>query len=341
MAQPQATSGEGRTFPDLEVGENSARMSEDASATFLMSTYNAGEFLRPAIESVLAQTDGRWRLIIVDDGSSDDSAEIAASYEDPRVKVVVLERNAGQTAALNLGLEMVETEWVARLDQDDLAAPGRLEAQLAYLEANGDTVLLGSWADYIDERGNTVGHWRPASEPFEVRAALYTRPCPFAHSAVIYRADIARALGGYPTGLVYAQDLALWVKMDAAGAIANVPRVLTYLRRHSNQASRAPAALELQIAETLATLEVLPPELARDRSTARAWSARRIASMGERVVAAARAGNWALARRNAGAAARAVAADPLALILIARLGIRNLRRIARERRGRIPASKLV
>lgn len=316
-------------------------MSQDARVTFLMSTFNAGGFLRPAIESVLAQTDPRWRLIVIDDGSSDGSAQVAAAYRDPRVTAVVLEQNRGQTAALNLGLEMIETEWVARLDQDDLAAPHRVERQLAYLQANPDTVLLGSWADYIDERGRPTGRWRPPTDPGKVRTALYTRPCPFAHSAVIYRAEVARRLGGYPTDLAYAQDVAMWARMGAIGPIANVPCVLTYLRIHSNQASRDPIALELQIAETLSILENLPPDLAGDRRTARAWSARRIASMGEQALAAARAGRRDLARQSASAMVAALVRDPLALVRIARLGIANLWRVARERGRRMPGSSLL
>jgi glycosyltransferase involved in cell wall biosynthesis len=317
------------------------RSREAARVTFLTTTFNAGEFLRPAIESVLAQTDRRWRLIIVDDGSTDDSAEVAASYRDPRVTTVRLERNVGQTAALNLGLEMVETDWVARLDQDDLAAPDRLKHQLAFLQDNPGTVLVGSWADYIDERGSPAGSWRPATESEEVRRALYTRPCPFAHSAVMYRADVARSVGGYPTELVYAQDLALWIRMDAVGTIANVPRVLTYLRLHSNQASRDPVALELQIAETLSLTQTLPAALAHDRRTVRAWRTRRLASMGERVVAAVRSGNWSLARRNAAATLKALIADPVAVFRIAGLGACNAYRKARERAKRIPASNLL
>jgi hypothetical protein len=311
-----------------------------AKVTFLMSTFNAGRFLRPAIESVLAQTVEEWRLIVVDDGSSDGSAAVTAAYDDPRVTAVRLERNVGQTAALNLGLEMVETEWVARLDQDDVAAAGRVERQVSYLEVNPGTVLLGSWADYIDEQGRPAGRWRPATESEEVRRALYTRPCPLAHSAVIYRTDVARSLGGYPTDLVYAQDLALWVSMDAVGKIANVPSVLTYLRRHADQASRNPAATALQIGETLWITRELPEALACDPATLRAWRARRLASIGERVVAAVRARDWPLARNGALEAMRGLLADPLAVFRIAGLGVRNLwRKINHRGRGK-PATVL-
>src|SRR5436189_5962389 len=114
-------------------------------ATFLMSTWNAGPYLRPALDSILAQTVSDWALVAVDDGSSDGTRDVLAEYgSDERVRVELLEENRGQTAALNHGLSLVETEWVARPDQDDVAAHERLERQLEHLTAHPDLVALGS-----------------------------------------------------------------------------------------------------------------------------------------------------------------------------------------------------
>src|SRR3954454_24892751 len=116
----------------------------DARITFLMPTYNPGALVRPAVESVLAQTIDDWRLLVVDDGSSDGTADVVQGYGDERIRVV-RQANAGQTAAMNAGLALIETPWVARLDQDDLAVPERAARQLAHLEQHPRTVLLGSW----------------------------------------------------------------------------------------------------------------------------------------------------------------------------------------------------
>src|SRR5262245_48060647 len=94
--------------------------------TFLMSTWNAGPHIRPAIESVLAQTEPDWRIVVVDDGSSDGTPDVVAGYADERIRLERMPENAGQTAALNHGMALVETDWIARLDQDDLAAPDRV-----------------------------------------------------------------------------------------------------------------------------------------------------------------------------------------------------------------------
>src|SRR5947199_7441568 len=136
-------------------------------ATFLMSTYNAGPYLRPALDSILAQTVDDWRLIAVDDGSSDGTRDVLAEYgaDDTRVRVELFEQNRGQTAALNHGLSLVETGWVARLDQDDLAAPDRLERQLSYLRSHPGVAAVASWGDSVDDPGRKGGAFRPPAAP--------------------------------------------------------------------------------------------------------------------------------------------------------------------------------
>ena len=248
-------------------------------ATFLMSTYNAGPHLRPALDSILAQTVDDWRLVAVDDGSSDGTREVLAEYgQDERLRVELFERNRGQTAALNHGLSLVETEWVARLDQDDLAAPERIERQLAYLESTPGVVALGSWCDYVDEHGAKVGEFRPPSDPDVVLRRLYSslEHNPLAHSAMTYRADDARAVGGYPTELSYAQDTALWLLLAERGRIANVPEPLVRIRTHAGQTSVNPETNRKQLRETLVATDDLPRRLGLDGAEQRAWRRGRV-----------------------------------------------------------------
>src|SRR6266550_2540948 len=212
-------------------------------ATFLMSTYDAGPYLRPALDSILAQTVADWRLVAVDDGSSDGTRDALREYgSDERVRVELFEENRGQTAALNHGLSLVETEWVARLDQDDLARPERIERQHEYLRANPGVVAVGSWCDFVDDSGEKVGEFRPPADPDAVLRQLYSslEHNPLAHSAMTYGADDARAAGGYPSDLSYAQDTALWLRLAERGRIANVPEPLVQIRTHEGQTSGNP-----------------------------------------------------------------------------------------------------
>jgi glycosyltransferase involved in cell wall biosynthesis len=295
-------------------------MSTNPQLTFLMSTYNGRAFLRPAIESVLAQTHSDWRMLIVDDGSTDGTPELADQYRDPRIRVARMSQNAGQTVALNTGLAMVDTPWIARLDQDDLAGPRRAELQLAHVSKHPSTVLVGSWADWIDEEGNSVARFRPPTAPAAVRRELYRRPVPIFHSAATYSTDAVRSVGGYPTELSYAQDYALWVKLAAVGEIANVGQVLAYVRRHQQKTSMKPGVAIRQIAEGLTIIEGIEPAMRLRGAERQRWHAGRLRLVTQRAIAAAHDRNWRMARHDmaevlAGALRNPlVAADLLALV---------------------------
>src|SRR5215831_13027957 len=114
--------------------------------TVLLPVYNGEAYLPATIDSVLAQTYGRFELLIVDDGSTDRTTAIARAYDDPRVRVERFEANRGLSAALNRGLQVAAAPLIARQDADDVSRPDRLEAQVAFLRADDDVALLGSQA---------------------------------------------------------------------------------------------------------------------------------------------------------------------------------------------------
>lgn len=118
----------------------------------MMPAYNAENYIAQAIESVLAQTYTNWQLIIVNDGSSDDTEAIVAKFQDFRIKIVS-QSNAGEAAARNTALKHAEGEYLAFLDADDLYLPDHLETCLAFLSANAD--FKGAYTDgfYIDADG--------------------------------------------------------------------------------------------------------------------------------------------------------------------------------------------
>jgi glycosyltransferase involved in cell wall biosynthesis len=103
--------------------------------TVIMPVYNAGAYLRPAVESVLAQTYAHWELVLIDDGSTDGCVEALADIEDPRIRRF-RQTNSGKPAAMNRGLALARGEFYALQDADDLSHPARIERQAACLEAN-------------------------------------------------------------------------------------------------------------------------------------------------------------------------------------------------------------
>lgn len=118
---------------------------KSVKVTVLMSVYNGERFLREAIESILAQTMPEFEFIIINDGSTDATPKILASYDAPRL-VIIHQKNAGLAASLNRGLQIAKTELVARMDADDIALPNRLEVlevQLEEFERLGKPDVLG------------------------------------------------------------------------------------------------------------------------------------------------------------------------------------------------------
>ena len=184
-----------------------------ATVTVLMPMYNAARHLRAAIESILAQTFTDFELLIVNDGSTDDSGAIARSYGDPRIRIVDHERNLGVAPALNHGLEVATGDLVARQDADDRALPTRLAEQVAVMRSRSELALLGSQAFRIDERGRRVGVVnRGLHHETAVWCHLFENP--FIHTSVMFRRAIVRDLGGYEAAFDrMLEDHALWSRV--------------------------------------------------------------------------------------------------------------------------------
>ena len=198
---------------------------------------NGERWLAEACSSVLAQTLTDIELIIVDDGSDDGTPGIARALAaaDARVRHAT-QPPQGLVAALNLGLRIAAAPLIARLDADDIALPDRLARQAAFLAANPTTLLLGTWADTIDERGSRIGRREPETAPQRLAEILVERN-PFIHSTVMMRAAAVRGVGGYRHSCEAAEDYDLWLRLAEHGEIAILPEVLGCYRRHRNAVS--------------------------------------------------------------------------------------------------------
>jgi GT2 family glycosyltransferase len=211
----------------------------------VMPVRNSARWLAAAIDSVLGQSFADFELIVVDDGSTDESPAIAAGYagRDARVRVIRQEHR-GVPAALNRALAVARAPLIARLDSDDEALPQRLARQLGYLEAHPDVVLLGSWADVIDEAGNVVGQLQPDTRPDRLMSVL-ARTNPFVNSSVMFRADAARTAGNYRAAFALSEDYDLWLRLSEIGGVAIEPTRLVRYRRHASGVTQAAAARQI------------------------------------------------------------------------------------------------
>ncbi|MBI4354507.1 MAG: glycosyltransferase, partial [Candidatus Omnitrophica bacterium] len=222
--------------------ERAARL--EAPVTILMAVHNGAPYLRMALESLLAQTMPQFRLLIVDDASTDTTREVILSFHDPRIELLRVERNVGQTAALNLGLRQTSTPWIARMDADDYAAPQRLEAQLRAVhdEPTLDCVGTCAWVfrDYPDQIEDVID--KPADDAAIKRQLL--RVVPMIHGTLLVRRQLLLGVGGYDERYRYSADWDLYMRLLPRCRAANIPRRLMGLRRHPRQGSFTRTSVE-------------------------------------------------------------------------------------------------
>ncbi|WP_425607054.1 glycosyltransferase [Ornithinimicrobium faecis] len=196
-------------------------------------------YLNAALLSLAAQTLTNWRLTLVLDGPAPGFAEHAEHIVgEERLEVLQLTESRGLSVALNRGLAEMRTEYVARLDADDLSAPNRLERELVHLESRKDVVLVGSHAEIIDDTSEHVGVVRvPAGG--DVRKSLL-RKNRFVASSVMFRRLAAIEAGGYNAHCRHAEDYDLWLRMAILGPVENLDETLTSYRVSNNQVSINP-----------------------------------------------------------------------------------------------------
>ena len=200
----------------------------EVKITVLMPVYNGAEYIAEAIESVLLQTFGDFELLIINDGSTDNTLNIINSFNDNRI-VVISQENKGIGAALNKGLSLARAEYVARFDADDICYPDRLEKQYHFISSNPEYIVVGSSGEYMDAKGNHVFTYRPPGKTNqEIKKVLHS-VCPFIHSSVLFRKDVISSVG-YNVNAYCFQDHLLWHKIKDHGKMYNLPDSLIRVR---------------------------------------------------------------------------------------------------------------
>jgi glycosyltransferase involved in cell wall biosynthesis len=208
-------------------------MQTNPQVTVLMPAYNAGKYIAEAIASVLDQTFANFELLIVNDGSTDNTAAIIESYNDPRI-VLISQDNKGIAAALNTGLKHARAPYIARFDADDICHPQRLEKQLNFLNDNPNYILVGSDADYILENGDPLFYFDCIAHTHQQIINKLYFYCPFLHPTVMYRKDCICKAGGYPTDAHNFEDYLLWTSIANLGMLHNIPEALIKYRLNSS-----------------------------------------------------------------------------------------------------------
>jgi glycosyltransferase involved in cell wall biosynthesis len=190
----------------------------------VLPVYNAEPWVGEAIASILGQTLSDFELIVVDDGSTDKSAEVIRSFSDERIRLVSRE-NRGFAASLNQALELARADLVARHDADDISEPDRFQRQVAYLERHPRTALLGTNYVMIDEAGVPLGTTNLLTDPNDLKVAqVFANQ--FCHGSVIFRRGAVLGAGGYRAELAPAEDYDLFARLAHGSCVANLPEPL-------------------------------------------------------------------------------------------------------------------
>jgi glycosyltransferase involved in cell wall biosynthesis len=194
-----------------------------------MAVYNGGRHVRKAVDSVLGQTLGDLELIVIDDGSTDATREILASYRDQRVNVVRQERR-GQTRSLNRGIEMARAPYIARQDADDVSLPARFEKQVTILDQHAGIGVLGTGVTVIDESGRRLRDYLYPTDHERLAAKLMRFENPLPHTTLMFRTAVVRGLGGYETVFRKAQDFDLLLRLIERHRVRSLAEPLCELR---------------------------------------------------------------------------------------------------------------
>jgi len=206
-------------------------MSKEISV--IMSAFNAEDYLSESIKSILNQEDVEFELIIINDGSSDNTANILAKFalEDRRVSIVT-HINSGLAASLNKGIKMSKGEYIARMDADDIADKLRLKTQLDYLKNHMNVDILGSYVYALGDGKERTWEFPTTKEECDVALLFF---CPIAHPAVMFRKSLVESVGFYDENFSYDQDYELWSRASYSHGIANLSTKLLKYRIHQNQ----------------------------------------------------------------------------------------------------------
>lgn len=202
--------------------------------------YNQAQFLAPALQSILAQSFSDWEVLLVDDGSTDQTRSVAAEFTDPRIRYLHQE-NRGLAAARNSGIRAARSEIIALLDSDDVWEPEFLGRMHACLDSNPAAVAAYCGHRYIDSSGETVGTPSPKIVPAECfHLALIGEGNWIVPSAVIFRKSPAEMVGLFDESLKALEDTDLWIRLSAQNSFIGLNETLVKYRLHETNMSKDP-----------------------------------------------------------------------------------------------------
>lgn len=198
-------------------------MINNPAVSVLITVYNDEKNISLAIKSIQEQTFQDFEIVVINDGSTDNTQLIVEKIQNIDNRIVLInQNNQGTTKAANNGLQICKGKYIARLDSDDFSYPHRLQFEFNYLESHPNVVLIGGGSHIVDKDGNIIGQRNiKTTNPAKT---LFHR-CIFQQSDVMYRKNAVLSIGGYREKFKNAQDYDLWLRLSAIGEIAKVQEI--------------------------------------------------------------------------------------------------------------------
>ncbi len=223
-------------------------VSSDPLISVVLPVFNGAAHIHAAVRSILDQTFDDFELIVINDGSVDETLKILQTIQITDSRLIVMSReNRGLAHSLNEGIGAARGCWIARMDADDFAEPNRFELQVQWLTETGADIC-GSWVKFFGASDTRVLR-HPASDAAIKAEILFGAP--FAHPSVMMRAALAKQLP-YDPAWEKCEDYDLWERAARAGwQMTNVPAVLLHYRQHPSQISSAFSICQQQLSQKI------------------------------------------------------------------------------------------
>ncbi|MES2224753.1 MAG: glycosyltransferase [Patescibacteria group bacterium] len=201
--------------------------------SIILPTYNGAQFIGAAIKSVLSQTYTQWELLVISDGSTDNTEDVVAQFtsKDSRISYMFNEQNLGIQKTLNKGISIARGKYIARLDDDDRwIDASKLAMQVTHLEAYPECVLVGTDAIVMNGAGVALSKNIMPKSDKTIRAKMLSKNC-FLHATVVFRKSAIDNVGGYSesSSTLHAEDYDLWLRLGTQGMVENLPLYSTAL----------------------------------------------------------------------------------------------------------------
>jgi glycosyltransferase involved in cell wall biosynthesis len=197
--------------------------------TVLIPAYNVEGYIAESIRSVLDQTFSDFELLIIDDGSTDNTVTEIGKFNDPRIRLIRA-NHEGFAATLNRGIQEAKGYYIARFDADDICCPERLSVQYHFMKAHPEYILTGTDANYVDMKGEHIFTYKYKGYSDEEIRRLDPVVCPFCHTTVMYKKDEVIKAGSYNLYSPSFEDHLLWLKLIRMGKVCNLRQSLVKVR---------------------------------------------------------------------------------------------------------------